>query len=69
MKVYFIYSKSSKDIVFKSSEEADALNFFKEQNLDKKYYRIKEIDSPLVEDWLKGKIVNNELVKELRAAI
>ena len=63
MKLYYIYLKSNKDIVYKSIEKEDVINTFKEENLNKKYYEMAEFDSPFVEEYAKGIIGFNELKK------
>ena len=71
MKLYFIYDKEHKDIIYKSVSEKEVSNYFKSENLDKKYYCISEVESDIIQEWIKGNLKNDRkrIEQLIRSAI
>lgn len=71
MKLYFVYSKNDKKLIYKSINKQDVLDFFKNERLEKKYYKISSLEDEKVKLWVQGKLFNSreELNKLMLQAI
>lgn len=69
MKVYFIYSRKYKEIIYISVIKSEVDKFWVDERLDEKYYGIKATKTKLALDWIQGRVRREKLVKELEEQI
>lgn len=60
MKLYFIYSKNNKESIYKSINKQEVLNYFKNEKLEKKYYKISSLEDEKIKLWAKGELFNSK---------
>lgn len=69
MKVYFIYSKTTKEIIYLSVMKSEIDKYWTDERLDSKYYGIKATKTKVAIEWILGRVSREKLVKELEEQI
>lgn len=54
MKLYVIFNKRQ-GIIYKSIDEKEAKEYYKQERLQEEYYKIIEVESDVIENYYKGK--------------